>query len=129
MIIYHINRAALALPQVGIISLCKGNSDEGGAVFQLELKDRLLQLRAANLDDANKWIEVLSSLRDGSFRDSSTYLPENMTPMNVEADTSAVQSKSFGLNGIEKETKTPPIPSANLWKTNRGVGRFCRSCC
>ena len=66
--------AALSLPQVGNIKITGEVEDSQGkgVVIQLELKDREYTLRALTMKEAQKWVDVLTSLRDGSAESNST---------------------------------------------------------
>jgi hypothetical protein len=116
--------AALSMPQVGSIKLVTDDdvdSQASGAVFQLDLKDRHLHLRAANHDEAKKWINVLVALRDGSLRESGTFLPGEMRSSDSALDSLSVSRTS---------SSTDREASATIWKTNRFCpGVFCAPCC
>lgn len=50
--------AALNLPQVGEIKI------EDDAMFSIELNERVYQLKAANEQEAQKWVDTLKLLKD-----------------------------------------------------------------
>jgi hypothetical protein len=101
--------AAVSLPQVGNIKLVgeiidsKGN----GYIFQIDLKDRQYLLRAQTMDEAQKWVDYLVSIRDGRL------LPTN-NPMNQSYNSASKTGSSQDTNSslfIE--------PKATLQKSSR----------
>lgn len=65
--------AAISVPQVGAIRRVDRDPDsqDGGILFELELKDRLYLLRARSEAEAAEWIDFLTDLRDGNLHHSS----------------------------------------------------------
>jgi hypothetical protein len=57
--------AALSLPQVGAITMIPRDKDpeRQDGLFALELNSRMYTLRAKDNEEAEKWVSVLSSLR------------------------------------------------------------------
>ena len=58
--------AAVHLPEVGDITLIGEENDANGKgfVFKMQIRDRIYLLRAESLQEAEKWISVLTTLRD-----------------------------------------------------------------
>ena len=72
--------AALAVPQVGAIKMIGESDDEKGGIgyiFQIELKDRQYLLRASSEDEAKRWVDFLTQLRDGAGTSGKTSNPMN----------------------------------------------------
>lgn len=82
-----------------------------GVVFTLELKDRQYTLRALNREEAQRWIDVLVSLRDGvSAGSGTTSASESRTPSKAHTESGksdsafALSQDNGGWNKTEKKT-------------------------
>lgn len=95
-------------------------------MFQIDLKDRQLQLRAATHEEAKKWVTGLISLRDGEFRESGTFLPDAMR-RNTSGSSSKSDRPIYNRTDSDNSSK---IATAVLWKTSRLLPtNCCVPCC
>jgi len=102
--------AALSLPQVGAITLLPEDApveDNDGALFSIELNDRLYMLRASSRAEAQRWVEVLNALKDGGGGGQPT------------GDAAATSEQTQGAAGTSSDAK-------ETWKKEpRGCLALC----
>lgn len=105
--------AAIAVPQVGGIRRVGPISDNygSGVVFEIELKDRKYQLRAANEDEAQQWIDFLIDLRDGNLHSNTA------NPMNSFSNNGSGSYDSF--TDRRSRQQSDPAATATLNKSTR----------
>eukprot|EP01035_Chromulina_nebulosa_P017337 gene17337-22882_t len=127
--------AALSLPQVGAIKLT-GIQEPDGAIFQIDLRDRQLLLKASSMDEADRWVQALIALRDGVANDTSTYMPETFTG-GSRASESTNQSSNL-MNNHDKSNNqihnnnnnnNDDDPKAVVLKTPRNWFNFWYAIC
>lgn len=112
--------AALSVPQVGTIKMIGEIEDSAGtgAVFQVDLKDRQYLLRANTMDEAKRWVDFLTSLRDGKSKTTN--------PMNQYHNDNAVDTFNYS---DDVRSNLHIEPKANFQKSTRSkLFLFC-SCC
>ena len=105
---HHMNKllAAISMPQVGAIRLTGEVSDSlgTGVVFEMQLKDRMYYLRSETYDDARKWVDTLTYLRDGKATNSSNPLNE---PLQTTDASSAMLPETMEISAtLQKSTRT-----------------------
>lgn len=96
--------AALSVPQVGAIRLLdNSDSKENGATFQIDLKDRQYILKAESLDEATRWVNFLTALRDSK--------PHSLNPLSedylgLESDESTASFAIEATGSIQKAARS-----------------------
>ena len=96
--------AALNLPQVGEIKV------EDDNVFSIELNERVYKLKAANEQEAQKWVETLKVLKDSEKKRAESTKP---TSASGGAETAA-------------PTSTTDKQASGDWEKSKGCCRLCR---
>lgn len=110
--------AALSLPQVGKIQITGEIEDSQGkgVIIQLELKDREYTLRALTTKEAQKWVDVLKSLRDGSNETGIASSPKK------GGDKKSIEVRS--VSNSSAPLSDPAVKDMSAAKTTRCCG-FC----
>jgi len=132
--------AALSLPQVGKIQITGDIEDTQGkgVIIQLELKDREYTLRALTTKEAQKWVDVLKSLRDGSNDSTSTTGGGSVSvsgsgsgssnKKSIEVRSTSNSSTSNSTNNSKNKKSAPldnvEVKDMSVTKTNKCCG-FC----
>ena len=96
--------AALNLPQVGEIKV------EDDSVFSIELNERVYKLKAANEQEAQKWVETLKVLKDSEKKRAESTKP---TSASGGAETAAPTSSTDKQATVD-------------WEKSKGCCRLCR---
>jgi len=100
--------AALSLPQVGKITI-NGEIEDSqgkGVIIQLELKDREYTLRALTIKEAQKWVKVLTQLRDGGSNNNPGGLTSQRSTIgDDEANKKSPRKKSESRTNVPASTK------------------------
>lgn len=88
--------AAMSLPQVGDIRLMGEIEDDKGKgyLFQIDLMDRMYVLRALTKEEAIRWVNALTALRNDPARKAK------------EAEEAAIRAAQKPTAKIEKMSKT-----------------------
>ena len=96
-----------------------------GYVFQLELKDRNYVLRTSSMNEAEKWIHKLRSLREEAL---SSSIPEETSPQSSPANNSSQSSSMIKVDGF---TRKPGEVSKADDKQNAPNGEWSKKarCC
>jgi hypothetical protein len=99
--------AAINIPQVGRIALSGEVNDNlgDGYIFRMDLKDRQYLLRTDSFQEAKRWVDILTILRDSGS-------DQSLNPLsNVYSPGAAYDAKRNYSPGIE--------PQAVVYKQNR----------
>lgn len=131
--------AALSLPQVGKIVITGEIEDSlgKGVIIQLELKDREYTLRALTQKEAQKWVDVLTALRDGTAGSGSMATAGAGGDKAMGGPANAADSKIIvQTEGPVSKTKTLDLytPTSNVASTvavkdmSAGKDKRCGCC-
>ena len=97
--------AALNLPQVGEIKV-----EDDLAIFSIELNERVYQLKAANEQEARKWVETLKVLKESEKK-------------RAESTKAALAPTGGAETAVPSSTDKQATAE---WEKSKGCCRLCR---